>query len=154
MPRPIALTAARMAWYKVHHPRAFYASWLTLHAVDLEAESLSLGRPKVMERLRQLKLLRAENKATAKEESAFSTLVVAYEALLRGLSFDAVNIYKSHPSRFMPGSSETALLPPLVSLAGPGRPHARRATLEEGAQASGPSARWRTWPSGPASTRP
>ncbi len=115
------LTAARMAWFKVHRPRAFYASWLTLHAEDLEAEHLSRGRSAVMERLRELRLAREDGgKPSAKDESAFSTLVVAYEAMLRGIRFDAVDIYKSHPGRFMPGATEDSLLPPLKSMAGLG----------------------------------
>jgi DNA polymerase-3 subunit alpha (Gram-positive type) len=73
----------------------------------------------MLARLRQLRQMRIENKSTAKDEAALGTLVVAYEAMLRGINFQAVDLYKSHPTRFMP-SSDATLLPPLVSLAGLG----------------------------------
>ncbi len=113
-------TAVRMAWFKVHHPRAFYAAWLTLHAGDLEAGELSKGREAVLARLRQLRLAEQEGKATPKEAASVGALVVAFEAILRGLRFERVDLYKSHPFRFQPGAEEGSLLPPLVSMPGLG----------------------------------
>ncbi|HTA17437.1 MAG TPA: hypothetical protein VK786_06805, partial [bacterium] len=61
-------TAVRMAWFKVHHPAAFYCAWLTLHADAVQAELVSGGRPAVLERMRQLKKLSDDKLATAKDE--------------------------------------------------------------------------------------
>jgi DNA polymerase-3 subunit alpha (Gram-positive type) len=127
-------TAVRMAYFKAHHPMAFYATWLTLHADDLESEQVARGREAVLSRIRQLRQLRLDNTGTAKDESALATLVVAYEALLRGLSFDKVDLYKSHPTRFMQGSTDKALLPPLVALAGLGRTAAENIERERALQ--------------------
>jgi DNA polymerase-3 subunit alpha (Gram-positive type) len=127
-------TAMRMAYFKARHPRAFYATWLTLHAEDLESEAVAKGREAVLARIRQLRQLRVDNAGTAKDESALGTLVVAYEALLRGLEFEKVHLYKSHPTRFVPGATETSLLPPLVSLAGLGRTAAENIERERGLQ--------------------
>jgi DNA polymerase-3 subunit alpha (Gram-positive type) len=127
-------TAMRMAYFKAHHPLAFYAAWLTLHAEDLESEAVAKGREAVLTRIRQLRQLRNENAGTAKDESALGTLVVAYEALLRGLSYDKVDLYKSHPTRFLMGSNDKALLPPLVSLAGLGRTAAENIERERALQ--------------------
>jgi DNA polymerase-3 subunit alpha (Gram-positive type) len=112
-------TAARMAWFKVHHPAAFYSAWLTLHADDVQSEVVSLGKAAVLERMRQLKKLSDERQATAKDEGHLSSSVVVLEALLRGITFAKVDLYKSLPTRFVP-LSPTELLPPLVSLPGLG----------------------------------
>ncbi len=122
-------TAMRMAWYKTHHPAAFYCAWLTLHAEAVESDTVAAGVPAVLERLRQIKALRNENKATAKDEGTSNALVVCLEALLRGLRFSKVDLYKSLPHRFLP-LSETELLMPLVSLAGLGATAAERMVEE------------------------
>jgi DNA polymerase-3 subunit alpha (Gram-positive type) len=127
-------TAVRMAWFKAHQPRAFYAAWLTLHAEYLESEVLARGREAVLTRIRQLRQMRMDNSGTAKDEASLGTLVVAYEALLRGLVFEKVDLYRSHPTRFVPGPGELALLPPLVSLAGLGRTAAENIERERGLQ--------------------
>jgi DNA polymerase-3 subunit alpha (Gram-positive type) len=112
-------TAVRMAWFKVHHPAAFYCAWLTLHADAVQAELVSGGRPAVLERMRQLKKLSDDKLATAKDEGNLNALVVVLEALLRGITFAKVDLYKSLPRRFLP-VGERELLPPLVSLPGLG----------------------------------
>jgi DNA polymerase-3 subunit alpha (Gram-positive type) len=122
-------TAVRMAYFKAHHPAAFYCAWLTLHAEAVESDTVAAGVPAVLERLRQIKALRNENKATAKDEGTSNALVVCLEALLRGLRFHKVDLYKSLPHRFLP-LSETELLMPLVSLAGLGATAAERMVEE------------------------
>lgn len=112
-------TAVRMAWFKVHHPSAFYSAWLTLHADSVQSEVISGGRPAVLERMRQLRKLSDERLATAKDEGNLNALVVVLEALLRGISFAKVDLYKSLPRRFLP-VGEKELLPPLVALPGLG----------------------------------
>ncbi|HTB22868.1 MAG TPA: PolC-type DNA polymerase III [bacterium] len=112
-------TAVRMAWFKVHHPAAFYSAWLTLHADSVQSEVVSGGKNAVLERMRQLKKLSDDRLATAKDEGNLNALVVVLEALLRGISFAKVDLYKSLPRRFLP-LGEFELLPPLVSLPGLG----------------------------------
>jgi DNA polymerase-3 subunit alpha (Gram-positive type) len=112
-------TAVRMAWFKVHHPAAYYSAWLTLHAAEVQSEVVSRGRGAVLERLRELKKLSEDRLATAKDEGNLNALVVVLEAMLRGIAFAKVDLYKSLSSRFLP-LGEKELLPPLVSLAGLG----------------------------------
>jgi DNA polymerase-3 subunit alpha (Gram-positive type) len=118
-------TAMRMAWYKTHHPAAFYCAWLTLHADEVESAVVVGGKAGVLQRLRELKALRDERKATAKEEGSINALVVVLEALLRGIRFAPVDLYRSHAFRFAPVGDQE-LLPPLVSLAGLGSTAALR----------------------------
>ena len=112
-------TAVRMAWFKVHHPVAYYSAWFTLHADEMESDVLARGKAAVLHRMRELKVLIDERKATAKDQGALNAFVLVLEALLRGLTFAKVDLYKSHPFRFSALDDKT-LLPPLVSLAGLG----------------------------------
>jgi DNA polymerase-3 subunit alpha (Gram-positive type) len=112
-------TAVRMAYFKVHHPLAFYAAWLTLHAQGFETVTIAKGRAEVLGRIGKLRQMRMDNSATGRDEETLNALVVAYEAILRGVQFDHVDLYQSHPFRFIP-LADMHLLPPLVSLPGLG----------------------------------
>jgi DNA polymerase-3 subunit alpha (Gram-positive type) len=112
-------TAVRMAWFKVHHPAAYYSAWLTLHAAEVQSEVVSRGRGAVLERLRELKKMVEERQSTSRDEGNLNALVVVLEAMLRGISFAKVDLYKSLPFRFLP-LGDKDLLPPLVSLPGLG----------------------------------
>jgi DNA polymerase-3 subunit alpha (Gram-positive type) len=132
-------TAVRLGWFKVHKPAAFYAAWLTLHAEAIEADVVAAGKSGILGRLRQLKERRESKgdpdaaKFTAKDEGMLGALVVALEAALRGVQFAKVDLYKSHPTRFMP-LDDTTLLLPLVSLAGLGGTAAQRIDAERGGE--------------------
>jgi DNA polymerase-3 subunit alpha (Gram-positive type) len=123
-------TAVRMAWFKVHHPRAFYAAWLTLNAESFEAPAVAKGRQEVLTRIRALKAARMAGTATAKDEGVLNCLTVTYESLLRGVRFLPVDLYQSHPFRFMPGKAAEELLPPLVSVGGLGSTAASHVVAE------------------------
>jgi DNA polymerase-3 subunit alpha (Gram-positive type) len=124
-------TAVRLAWFKAHHPAAFYAAWLTLHAEAVDADVVAAGKSGILGALRQLKERRESRgeegapKFTAKDEGAINALTVALEASLRAVRFNKVDLYRSHPTRFTP-AEDGALLLPLVSLAGLGATAAQR----------------------------
>jgi DNA polymerase-3 subunit alpha (Gram-positive type) len=113
-------TAVRMAWFKVHHPRAFYSAWLSLHAEGFDSVVVAKGRQDILARIREMKAARMGGSSTARDEETLTCLTVAFEALLRGMNFLKVDLYKSHPTRFMPGKEANEMLPPLVSVGGLG----------------------------------
>ena len=114
------LMAFRIAWYKVHHPLAFYAAYFSIRAGAFEITSMTHGRERVLARIRDLERL-AE--PTAVQEDELSTLEVCYEYYTRGFDFLPLDIRVSHPTRFMP--EDGALRPPFVSLPGLGETAAR-----------------------------
>jgi DNA polymerase III catalytic subunit, PolC type len=56
----------RIAYYKVHHKEAFYATYFTTKAEDFDIELISKGKDAVLEKLKELEAL--GNKATAKKK--------------------------------------------------------------------------------------
>ena len=109
------MMAFRIAWYKVHEPLAFYATFFSVRAKAFDAEYCCAGMDAVKRKIREIE----NNKdATAVEQNLLTTLEVCYEFYLRGFHFDTISIYKSDATKFL--VTEGGLLPPFVSVHGLG----------------------------------
>ena len=109
------MMAFRIAWYKVHEPLAFYATFFSVRAKAFDAEFCCAGKDAVKRKIREIE----NNKdATAVEQSMMTTLEVCYEFYLRGFHFDTINIYESDATKFK--VTEGGLLPPFTSVHGLG----------------------------------
>ncbi len=92
------IAALRVAWYKVHHPTAYYAAYFTGRGEDFDAAPVQQGidRVKLM-----MDDIRARGKeASKKEQDMADALHIVYEAMLRGIKFLPVDLYKSHYYKF------------------------------------------------------
>ncbi|NLY47105.1 MAG: PolC-type DNA polymerase III [Tissierella sp.] len=116
----------RIAYFKVHHPESFYATYFTTKAADFDAQLILQGREAVNGRIKELESL--GNDATAKERNLLNVLEVAREMYARGFKFQNVDLYKSHSDRFIIG--EDGILPPLKGLDGVGENAARKIVEE------------------------
>ena len=109
------MMAFRIAWYKVHEPLAFYATFFSVRAKAFDAEYCCAGKDAVKRKIREIE----NNKdATAVEQNLLTTLEVCYEFYLRGYHFDTIDIYKSDATKFL--VTQDGLLPPFVSVHGLG----------------------------------
>ena len=109
------MMAFRIAWYKVHEPLAFYATFFSVRAKAFDAEFCCAGKEAVKRKIREIE----NNKdATAVEQNLMTTLEVCYEFYLRGFHFDTIDIYKSDATKFL--VTENGLLPPFISVHGLG----------------------------------
>ena len=107
--------AFRIAWFKVHEPLAFYATFFSIRAKAFDAEFCCAGKEAVERKIHEIE----NNKyATAVEQNLLVTLEVCYEFYLRGFHFDTIDIYRSDASKFL--ITENGLLPPLISVHGLG----------------------------------
>ncbi|MBQ3534142.1 MAG: PolC-type DNA polymerase III [Clostridia bacterium] len=119
------MMAFRIAWFKVHYPLAFYATFFSIRAKAFDAEYCCNGIDKVKKKIDEI----MNNKdATAVEQNLMVTLEVCYEFYLRGYHFDTIDIYKSDATNFL--ITENGLLPPFVSVRGLGET-AAQATVEQ-----------------------
>lgn len=109
------MMAFRIAWYKVHEPLAFYATFFTVRAKAFDAEYCCAGLDAVKRKIREI-----DNKkdATAVEQNLLTTLEVCYEFYLRGYHFDTIDIYRSDATKFL--ITDNGLLPPFISVHGLG----------------------------------
>ena len=109
------MMAFRIAWFKVHRPLAFYATFFSIRAKAFDAEYCCAGLDAVKRKIREIE----NNKdATDVEQNLMVTLEVCYEFYLRGFHFDTIDIYKSDATRFV--VTDNGLLPPFVTVHGLG----------------------------------
>lgn len=106
--------AFRIAYFKVHYPIEYYATYFTVRASgDFDAEIMCHGIEKAREALKELK---SKDKLTAKEENVITVLEICIEMYARGLKFVPIDLYKSDAIKFI--CTDQGILPPLCSLQG------------------------------------
>lgn len=92
--------AFRIAWFKVHYPLAFYATYFTIRAKDLDPAVLCQGMASVKDRLERVKSKRNAGILPRAAEDAYITLDAVYEFYLRGYDFAPTDVSGSGPLRF------------------------------------------------------
>ena len=111
------ISAFRIAWYKVHMPVYFYASWFTSKATDVDVDVMIKGYDAIKE-----KIIEIQNKgydASNKDLGQLESLKVALEATARGIKFLPVDLYKSEATTWGV-RDETSIYPPFSSIDGLG----------------------------------
>ncbi len=114
--------AFRIAYFKVHYPPEFYTTFFTTNADDFDAQIVVRGLDYIIDKKNEL-----ENKKnkTAKDNNTISILEVVIEAILRGVKFKNVDLYKSDADQFkLEGANN--LIPPLICLQGLGKKAAQK----------------------------
>ena len=117
----------RVAYFKVHHPLAFYSVYFTVRADAFDIEQCMGGAEKVLSNLRELKNL---SNPDPKQKEQIIVLELVYEMNLRGIELLPVDIYKSKATRFTIEGDK--IRPPFNAIAGLGDNAARQ--IEEGAK--------------------
>lgn len=110
------IMAFRIAYFKVHYPSAFYAAYFTIKATDFDADFALGSEDIIREKIRELES--KGNSGTAKERSLLIILEVILEMYLRNIFFLPVDLYRSHPIKFL--IAEDGIRPPLNTLQGVG----------------------------------
>ena len=110
-------SAFRIAWYKVHMPVYFYASWYSSKATDVDVISMIKGYDAIKARLEDILVKGFE--ASNKENGQAESLKVALEAAARGIKFLPIDLYKSEATVWV-AASEKEIYPPFNSIEGLG----------------------------------
>ncbi|SHE93187.1 DNA polymerase-3 subunit alpha [Caldanaerobius fijiensis DSM 17918] len=110
------MMAFRIAYFKVHYPKEFYATYFTVRADDFDADIVVKGEEEIRRVISQLN--NKGNEMTPKEKNMLTILEVALEMYMRGIKLYPVDIYESDAVKFI--VKEDGLLAPLNSLAGLG----------------------------------
>ena len=108
--------AFRIAWFKVHIPLAYYATYFSIRADEFDSEVMIFGKSKVREKMAEIK--RLGNDATQKDKNMYPILELVLEMYERGFNFLPVDLYKSDAIKFK--VEDGAIRPPLNSIAGMG----------------------------------
>ncbi len=108
--------AFRIAWFKVHMPLAYYATFFSIRAEQFDSEVMINGKSRVKEKMADIK--RLGNEATKTDKDMYSVLELVLEMYERGFNFLPIDLYKSEPVKFK--VEDGAIRPPLNSIAGMG----------------------------------
>lgn len=106
----------RIAYFKVYHPLAFYAVFLTIKVADFNADVIFKGKKEIIKRVEEIES--NGNKATQKEKDELTVLEVVHEMNSRGFDFLPVDIMESESRRFI--VKDGKILPSFLSLQGVG----------------------------------
>ena len=108
--------AFRIAWFKVHEPKAYYTAYFTIRADEFDSECMIFGKEKVKNKMKEIEL--AGNDATTKDKNMYSILELVLEMYERGINFLPIDLYKSHSTKF--SIEPDGIRPPLNSIPGLG----------------------------------
>ncbi|HHY36064.1 MAG TPA: PolC-type DNA polymerase III [Firmicutes bacterium] len=111
------MMAFRIAWFKVHYPEAFYASYFTVRANDFDITLTDGGLEGIRRHIAAID--KKGNEASPKEKSLLPILEVALEMYARGYKFRRIDLNKSDSRVYQ--ITPTGLLPPFTALPGVGQ---------------------------------
>lgn len=106
----------RIAWFKVHHPLAYYATYFSVRASDFDPDIVLGGMKRINQALADID--EKGNDASPKEKGLVTVLEIAREMLARRFRFYPVNLERSDATRFQ--IQDDGLLMPFAALPGLG----------------------------------
>lgn len=115
------MMAFRIAYYKVHYPKAFYAAYFSVRADDFDANLMLNGVNQIESNM--IEIESKGNNATVKEKNVLTILEITLEMYKRKIFFTPIDLYLSDAVKF--DITESGIRPPLISLPGLGLNAAR-----------------------------
>ena len=112
------MSAFRIAWFKVHKPAEYYASYFSTRFDDFEVETMINGYDAIKARINDI--ISKGFEATSKETSLLETLKLALEATARGFKFGNIDIEKSEAKNYVIADDGKTLISPFKTLDGLG----------------------------------
>ncbi|MBE6144728.1 MAG: PolC-type DNA polymerase III [Firmicutes bacterium] len=111
-------SAFRIAYFKVHHPSWFYASWFSTKATDFDIESMIKGYDTIKAKMSEI--INKGYDATNKENGILECLRLALEMTARGLKFANIDLNRSDALNFKVDTDNMTLIPPFRTIDGLG----------------------------------
>ncbi|MDO5717102.1 MAG: PolC-type DNA polymerase III, partial [Tissierellia bacterium] len=99
----------RIAWYKVHYPEAFYATFFSTKKTDFDYSTISKGLDEIERAISSVTDYRS---LTAKEKGTYRLNELAREMYLRGIECAPIDLYQSNAFTF--AIKDHKIIPPLV----------------------------------------
>ena len=93
------MMAFRIAWFKVHVPKAYYAAYFSIRAKAFDAEFMIFGKEKVKEKMNEI--IMQGNEAAPKDKDMYDDLEIVLEMYERGFKFLPIDLYKSNATKFI-----------------------------------------------------
>ena len=114
--------AFRIAWFKVHIPKAYYCAFMSIRADEFDGDIMLHGKDRVLTKMKEIDTL--GNSAQPKDKNMYPILELVLEMNERGIEFLPVDLYKSHSVKFL--MEDEGIRPPLSALTGFGEVDAEK----------------------------
>ena len=92
------ISAFRIAWFKVHMPALYYATYFSSRITDYDIEVMIKGYDAIKNKMAEIAAKGYD--ATNKESAVLETLKIALEATARGIKFAPIDLEKSAATTF------------------------------------------------------
>lgn len=102
--------AFRIAYFKVHYPTEFYASFFSLKTSSIDARYVT-SQEQVEARMQDLEEIMNRNEDKGRDRQEYKLLEVMKEAYLRGVSVKPPRLEKSRPRQFVKEGESTIRAP-------------------------------------------
>ncbi len=114
--------AVRVAYFKVHHPLAYYATYFTLRSKQYDYELMRASSKEIYQQLQRFKRQKNElkKKLTPKEADLEVTLMNTLEMKERGFEILPIDLEKSQAEAFVIDEKKKGLIPPFTVIDGIG----------------------------------
>ncbi|MCL2416132.1 MAG: PolC-type DNA polymerase III, partial [Defluviitaleaceae bacterium] len=118
----------RIGYFKIHHPKAFYAASLSVKSDEVDYDIMCQGREKAAAEMRRIN--QSGQQLTQKDKSRISILELIDEMYARGINFTPLDLYVSHTNKFL--ITDDGIMPPLCTITGLGETNAKMIKAERG----------------------
>jgi DNA polymerase-3 subunit alpha (Gram-positive type) len=114
--------AVRVAYFKVHHPLAYYATYFSLRSKQYDYDLMRASSKEIYQQLQRFKLQKNElkKKLSPKEADLEVTLMNVLEMKERGYEILPLDIDRSQAETFMIDEQRHGLIPPFTIVDGVG----------------------------------
>ncbi len=112
------MSAFRIAWFKVHYPAEYYASYFSTRFDTFEIETMIQGYDAIKARINDI--IGKGYEASTKETVLLETLKLALEATARGFKFGNIDIKRSEAKNYVIAEDKVTLISPFCTLDGLG----------------------------------
>ena len=119
--------AVRVAYFKVHHPLAYYATYFTLRSKQYDYGLMMADMKTISQKLESYKRFKSESRKRLppKDADLEVTLMNVLEMKERGYTFLPLDVHRSDATRFLIDEEKKAILPPFIVLDGLGESAAK-----------------------------
>ena len=130
-----AISSLRVAWFKVHHPAAYYSAYFTVRADEFDSSLMCVNLEQIMVNRRHFRRLMQDRSAGPKEKNTFYILELVEEMYNRGIRFAPIDLLESAATNFQP-ISPNEIRPPFNVI--PGFSSSMAKALVDARESAGP----------------
>jgi DNA polymerase-3 subunit alpha (Gram-positive type) len=110
------MMAFRIAYFKVHYPKAYYTAFYSIRASDFDYELMCHGKNKLDQHIEEYK--RKGNDMSKKEKDTLKDMKIVQEMYARGINFVPIDLYQVKSKHFQ--IMEEGIMPSLSAIDGLG----------------------------------